>query len=265
VSRVAPPKRVFLFGVSPGGIIGMLLTEKYPQQYDGTFLASGVVGGTRAEVQYISDTKVLFDVLYPSVHLGGLYDPIPITDPNTQLIQPVVAAVTANPTNLGILNLITRRPLAGNNGQELTQSLITVLGFQVFGAADLLDRTHEHSFFDNEGHTYTGSVPPAVTGPINAAVARYQSTADARTWMDHYGEPSGELRIPVLTIHNTRDPVVPFFHEALLKDAVHPRLRRPSVQRQKNSYGHVAFTPDELVQNFQDLVHWVDTGVRPTP
>src|SRR5262245_11306825 len=61
VSRVAKPNRVFLFGVSLGGIIGMLLTEKYPQQYDGTFLASGVVGGTQPEVEYISDTKVLFD------------------------------------------------------------------------------------------------------------------------------------------------------------------------------------------------------------
>lgn len=266
VSRVGAPKRVFLFGVSLGGIIGMLLTEKYPQQYDGTFLASGVVGGTRAEVQYISDTKVLFDVLYPSVHLGGLYDPIALTDPNSQLIGPVVGAVQANPTNLGILNLVTRHPLAGNNGQELTTSLITVLGFQMLGAVDLVDRTHGHGFFDNEGFTYAGPLPPAITGPINAAVARYESTADARTWMEHYGEPSGELRIPVLTLHNTRDPVVPFFHEALLANAVSARgFSDNLVQRSKNSYGHVAFTADELVQNFQDMVAWVDTGVRPTP
>src|SRR4030095_1133059 len=125
-------------GVSLGGIIGMLLTEKYPLQYDGTFLASGIVGGTRAEVEYISDTKVVFDTLYPSVQLGGLYDPIALTNPNTQLIGPVAAAVQANPTNLGILNLTTRHPLAGNNGQELTTSLITVLGFQMLGVADLV-------------------------------------------------------------------------------------------------------------------------------
>src|SRR5262245_22059148 len=149
VTQVAQPKRVFLFGVSLGGIIGMLLTEKFPQQYDGAFLASGVVGGTRAEVQYISDTKVLFDQLYPNVDLGGLYDPITITDPTTQLIGPVVAAVQANPQGLGVLNLVTRRPLAGNNGQELTTSLLTVLGFQIFGATDLLGRMHDHSFFDN--------------------------------------------------------------------------------------------------------------------
>jgi pimeloyl-ACP methyl ester carboxylesterase len=264
VSQVAKPNRVFLFGVSLGGIIGMELAEKFPQQYDGAFLASGVVGGTRAELEYISDTKVLFDVLFPTVHLGGLYDPIPLTNPTTQLIIPVSTAVQANPTNLGILNLITRHPLAGNNGTELTTTLITVLGFQMQGAGDLLGRTHGHGFFDNTGHAYTGPLPPAVTDPINAGVARFQSTADARAWMDHYGEPSGELRIPVLTIHNTRDPVVPFFHEGLLASAVAASGYSDNlVQRSKNSYGHVDFTTNELAQNFLDMVHWVDTGVKP--
>ena len=265
VSRVAKPNRVFVFGLSLGGIVGMELVEKFPQQYDGAFLASGVVGGTRAEVQYISDTKVLFDQLYPSVHLGGLYDPIAITDPNTQLIAPVVGAVQGNPQGLGILQLVTRHPLAGNNGQEVTTSLVTVLGFQMFGATDLLDRMHGHSFFDNADYTYTNAaLPQSILGPLNAGVARFSSTADAGTWMDHYGEPSGELRIPVLTIHNTRDPVVPFFHEALLANAVQARGFSDNLaQRSKNSYGHSAFTPDELLQNFQDLVAWVDTGVKP--
>jgi pimeloyl-ACP methyl ester carboxylesterase len=265
VSRVAKPERVFLFGLSLGGIVGMELVEKFPQQYDGAFLASGVVGGTREEAKYISDTKVLFDQLYPNVHLGGLYDPIPITEPNTQLIAPVVGAVQANPQGLGILQLVTRHPLAGNNGQEITTSLVTVLGFQMFGATDLMDRMHGHSFFDNAGYTYANAaLPQSILGPLNTGVARFRSTADARAWMDHYGEPSGELRIPVLTIHNTRDPVVPFFHEALLADAVSARgFSDNLVQRSKNSYGHSAFTPDELLQNFQDLVHWVDTGVKP--
>jgi len=264
VSRVAQPNRVFLFGRSLGGIIGMELAEKYPQQYAGAFLASGVVGGTRVELEYISDTKVLFDVLYPSVHLGGLYDPITLTNPTTQLVIPVSTAVAGNPTNLGILNLITRHPLAGINGTEITTSLITVLGFQIQGAADLLGRTHGHGFFDNAEHVYTGPVPAAVTGPINAAVARYSSTADARAWMDHYGEPSGELHIPVLTVHNERDPVVPFFHEALLAGAVQAAGNGDNlVQRSKNSYGHDSYTTAELMANFLDLVHWVDTGVKP--
>ena len=58
--------------------------------------------------------------------------------------------------------------------------------------------------------------------------------------------------------------MVPYFHEGLLLTAVQASgFGDNLVQRSKNSYGHAAFTPDELVQNFQDLVHWVDTGVKP--
>ena len=68
----------------------------------------------------------------------------------------------------------------------------------------------------------------------------------------------------MLTLHNTRDPVVPLFHEQLLAEAVHARGRDAFLlQRQKNSYGHSAFTTDELLAGFLDMVHWVDTGVKP--
>jgi len=264
VSKIAQPKRTFLFGNSLGGIIAMLLTQKYPQSYDGTFIESGVVGGTRAEMEYLSDTKVLFDCLYPTVDLGGLFTPITVTNLNAQVIGPVIAAVQANPTNLGILNLSTRHPLAGANGQELTTSLLNVLVFQMQGANDLLDRTQGHVFYENAEHAFGAVLPASISGPLNACVERYSATADAQSWTEHYGEPSGDLSIPVLTLHNTRDPVVPLFHEQLLADAVHARGRDAYLlQRQKNSYGHSAFTTAELLAGFLDMVHWVDTGVKP--
>ena len=266
VSRIGNPRRTFLFGNSLGGIIAMLLTQKFPQSYDGTFISSGVVGGTRAEMEYLSDTKVLFDCLYPNVQLGGLFTPIPVTNLNAQVIGPVVAAVQANPTGLGVLNLATRHPLAGANGQEVLTSLINVLVFQMQGASDLLDRTQGHVFYENTDHVFGAGLPASISGPLNACVERYTATADAQAWTEHYGEPSGDLRIPVLTLHNTRDPVVPLFHEQLLADAVHARGRDAFLlQRQKNSYGHSAFTTAELLAGFLDLVHWVDTGVKPAP
>ena len=266
VSRVGPPRRTFLMGVSLGGLVGLMLAERYPQQYAGALLVSGIVGGTAAEVQYIGDAKVLFDVNYPNVHLGGLVTPIPVTNFNVQVAGPVVAAVQANPNGLGILNLMTRHPLPAANGQELVTSLLNVLGFQMQGALDLEDRTHGHMFFDNAGYHYTGPLPAAVIDGINAGVVRFESTRDAEAWLEHYSEPSGNLRIPVLTMHNERDPVVPFFHEALLRDAVHARGADAFLtQRHAATYGHVNFTPDEMVHSFVDLVSWVDTGVPPTP
>lgn len=264
-ARVAKPQRTFLFGVSLGGLIGMMLAEQHPVEYAGALLASGVVGGTAAQVQYICDAKVLFDALYPDVHLGGLVTPIPVTDFNAQVVTPVVSAVQANPNGLGILNMVTRLPLPAADNQELVTSLLNVFGFQMQGAIDLVDRTHGHMFFDNRDYLYTGPLPAAVLDHLNTTVARFDATPDAEAWMRHYARPSGDLRIPVLTVHNERDPVVPAFHEALLAQAVHSRGADAFLaQRIPDSYGHVNFTPDELVQDFLDMVHWVDTGVRPT-
>ena len=131
--RVHPPRRTYLFGRSLGGLIGMILSQRYPHEYDGSLLVSGVVGGSDDEVQYLGDIRVLFDAVYPGALPGDLEHPPVITDPNTQIVGPIVAAVNANPQGLGIIQLLARRPLAGNTPQEIVESLITALGFSMQG------------------------------------------------------------------------------------------------------------------------------------
>ena len=261
VSRVARPGRTYLFGRSLGGLIGLLLSQKHPGQYDGSLLVSGVVGGTDDEVQYLGDIRVLFDAVYPNVLPGGLENPPVVTNLNTQVIQPVVAAITANPQGVGIIQSLARRPLPGNSGQEIVNSLVTVLAFTMQGGGDLTDRTHGHSFFDNAAWRYRSPALPApLIDDINARVARHTAASDALAFLAHYGEPSGGLSMPVLTLHTTRDPVVPFFHEGLLGNvAGGPWLLQRSVDR----YGHDAFSTGELMTNFESLVGWVSTGQKP--
>jgi len=260
-SKIAQPRRTFLLGQSLGGLIGLLLSQKYPGQYDGTLLVCGVVGGTREEVQYLGDIRVLFDALYPGVLPGGLEHPPVITNLNAQVIGPVIAAITAHPERLPILQLLARRPLPGITTNEIVNSLVTVLAFTMQGGGDLYDRTHEHSFFDNANYTYHSSqLPPALVDPVNATVARYTATADAIEALDHWGTPSGPLGTPVIALHTTRDPVVPVFHEDLLGNvSTCPDL----LQRQVVRYGHCMFTTTELMDHFDSLVGWATTGQKP--
>ena len=89
---------------------------------------------------------------------------------------------------------------------------------------------------------------------------------DARNYLQRWYQPKGNLRIPVLTLHTTMDPVVPFWHQpayaAIVADAGRSDLL---VQRTVDSYGHCAFTPEEHITAFMDLVSWVETGVAPAP
>jgi pimeloyl-ACP methyl ester carboxylesterase len=252
--RIGHARRTYLFGQSLGGLIGLILAQRHSDNdYDGAFLVCGIVGGSTEEVQYIGDIRVLFDTVYPGVLAGDLYHPPVITNLNAQVVGPVVQAVTKNPQGLGIIQLLARHPLAGNNGQELVTSLVTVLGFQMQGGGDLFARAGSESFFDNAGWQYSSpALPAALLTDINTRVARYTRTRGAAAFLQRFGEPTRRLRIPLMTLHTMRDPVVPVFHEDLLAQvALGPNL----VQRRVDRYGHTPFSAGELMPHFNDLVN----------
>lgn len=258
--RVGHPRRTYLFGQSLGGLIGLLLTQQRARPYDGSFLVCGIVGGSAAEVQYISDVRVLFDTVYPGVLPGDIEHSDPITDPNAQIVGPVVRAVTANPQGLGIIQLLAREKLPGNNGNELVASLVNVIGFSMQGASDLFARTGSTSFFDNATYTYSSAaLPPALIADINARVKRYTRAPEAALFLDQYGEPSPTLRIPLMTLHTSRDPVVPATHEDRLAQVITSPLL---IQRRVDRYGHVAFSAGELMVHFNDLVNFANANDR---
>lgn len=71
--------------------------------------------------------------------------------------------------------------------------------------------------------------------------------------------------VPLLTLHTTMDPDVPFFHEAALAKIVATAKRsqwlaQQSVQR----YGHCNVSPAEVGRTFSGLVQWAEQGVKPT-
>ena len=258
--RVGQPRRTYLFGQSLGGLISMLLTQRRPEHYDGSFLVCGIVGTSIEEVQYIGDIRVLFDTVYPGVIPGDLEHSTPITDPNTQLIGPIVTAVTANPQGLGIIQLLARHPLAGNSSQEVVTSLINAMGFSMQAGSDLYERCNSTSFFDNASWTYTSpALPPALLTDINTRVRRYTRASDATRFLRRYGEPSPRLQIPMMSLHTTRDPQVPVFHEDKLAQVISSPLL---IQRRDDRYGHCTFTAGELMVHFNDLVNFARSQHR---
>ncbi|MCK4565611.1 MAG: hypothetical protein KAU94_13155 [Verrucomicrobia bacterium] len=68
-------------------------------------------------------------------------------------------------------------------------------------------------------------------------------------------------------MHNSRDPVVPVFHQAIYAEKVAKRGNEDLlVQRAIDRHGHTEnFTADEVFGAFEELVEWVDTGVAPSP
>jgi hypothetical protein len=208
----------------------------------------------------------MFDFFYPDVLPGNVMAmPVVITDPVNQIQNPVLAALKLNPTGLGLIAASTQVQLAGNNSLELITSLVNALTYHAIGVNDLLARTHEHFLFDNSETKY-GSVfyPAPYYQQLNDGIARYTATPDAVAWLEHNYEPTGDLRIPMLTLHKTRDRLVPYRHEAAYEARVHAAgMSANLVQRSQDAFGHCEFAAADVLSNFQDLVSWVNGGAKP--
>ncbi|MEN8006196.1 MAG: hypothetical protein ABFS42_04235 [Candidatus Krumholzibacteriota bacterium] len=213
------PSHTWLMGNSLGGLIGVELTETHARDYDGIVTLNGMVGGTKAELDYVAHVRVLFDFFYPGVLSGTVIDVPEDFDIYNDVIMPVIMAVTADPTGLGAISRIKQTPLPGRNANELVESLVTALAFNFRGFQDVLERTNGACPVDNFDTEYvaadTGLLPPDLLAMINAYVQRFDRSIPTDELFDRYYEPSGQLTVPMIAVHNRHDPVVPLFHEGL--------------------------------------------------
>jgi hypothetical protein len=157
-------------------------------------------------------------------------------------------------------------PVNQADPNEVVTAAMTLIGFHVRFGSDLIERTHDRLPFDNTETVYSDLLTPAFNPLINAGVGRYASSPDAVNYIAQYYTPTGKLAIPVVTLHTTRDPVVPAWHEDLyLAAATQAGSNNLLVQTKVNRYGHCAFTDDETLGAFTKLVTWIETGVKPAP
>jgi hypothetical protein len=102
------------------------------------------------------------------------------------------------------------------------------------------------------------------TSSVNQGIGRFTATPDAMAWLANNYEPTGDLRIPMITLHKTRDRLVPFRHDSVYQAAVDVAGRSANLlRRSQDSFGHCDLGVPTMMQNFNDLVSWVNTGVKP--
>ena len=254
-ARFGQPSRTFLVGHSLGATAVQMLAEKFPQQYDGALAMCGLLGGSVPEVQYLGHVRVLFDAYFPGVLPGDLLDvPNATFRPGDPLFLAVLGALQQGFFTPGspTLAFAQAAKLPFTNPTELITGALNAIGFNIRFTNDVLKRTHGHSFFDNIDTVY----PAAVNGIVD----RFAATPDAVNYLQHYYTPTGDLSFPMLTLHTTRDPVVPVFHQAIYGSIAPAEWL---VQRTVNAFGHCSFNEQEMVTAFEDLVRWVNECVRP--
>lgn len=270
ISVVGRPAKTLLVGVSLGGAVVLDLAERFPHKFDGVLPMCGLIGGSPLEVEYVGNSRVLFDYFFPGVIPGTLlhtpllpYDPTSST-PNVG--EAVAAALItglnplASPT-LPTLQLADALGLEATSSTEVITGLVEVLGFDVRYLNDLLIRTKMASPYDNRFLWYRGALNDRA---LNAGVERVTGTLEGFEYLLHYYQPTGNIQIPTVTLHTTRDPLVPYWHEQVYHFlAEQSHSEKLLVQQSVNRFGHCEFQAAEVVHAFSGLVGWVDYGIKP--
>jgi hypothetical protein len=80
------------------------------------------------------------------------------------------------------------------------------------------------------------------------------------------GDPTGELPVPVVTIHSINDPAAVVEQESTFRDVVRAagsgdRL----VQAFTDEHAHVGLSAPEVGAALDALMRWIETGAKPTP
>jgi pimeloyl-ACP methyl ester carboxylesterase len=263
-ARFGRPRDTFVIGHSMGALIALMLAEGEHGRISGVLPISGPIGGGSLEMNYVANVRILFDFFYPGV-LPGTPTSIPAGTTFEAVQQAVVAAVTANPTGIGLMATVDQIACPYANPQELVEGVLGALFLQTVGTNDLIEQARDGVPFDNTKTVYTSPVP-GLADAINAGVARIAGDPQSVRYLKRNYTPTGRLTIPMLTMHDTADGVVPLFHETAYAQVVAKRGKSANlVQRFVTRAGHVNFTPEEQFTAFLDLVKWVKLGIKPTP
>jgi pimeloyl-ACP methyl ester carboxylesterase len=263
ISLAGTPLRTYVVGVSEGGLITTQAIEQKPEIFSGGLACCGPVGDFSKQIDYWGDFRVVYDYYFPGTlkTYGSDAMHIPqtlITDWRTSpslIQQAVIGGLASNPGAALQLMKVTRAAYDPNNQATIAATVIGVLDYSVVATNNGRETLGGIPF----GNKYTLYLGSSNDRALNKGVARFTADQAAKTAMNSPSyQTSGKLTKPLVTMHTTGDPIVPYWHEVLyqLKNwksgtgANH--LNIPIVR-----YGHCAFTAAELQFGFGLLVYKV--------
>ncbi len=257
----ARPSASWLVGGSEGALISLLATERQALRadpfIDGTLAACGPIGDFRYQLAHVVDFRVVFDALFPGVIPGSAVAiPPEVVAGWSTVYEPAVRTLIAQrPLEIERLLRVTGVPYDAADPTTIETSVLTLLEYDVRGFNDVV-LTLGGQPVGNAERVYGGSGDPALDAYINMQAERVQADPHAATQLDASYRPNGAFTlaqqggsdVPVLTLHTTRDPLVPYRHEELFAaKAQASGAGSEHVNVPVDRYGHCAFEPDEVL------------------
>jgi pimeloyl-ACP methyl ester carboxylesterase len=252
----ARPRFAYIVGTSLGGAVAALAIEKFPHLYNGALPISAPVGNFHGQINHFGDFRVVFDYFFPGVIPGDPFN-IPlevIANFNTVYVPRILAAITADPVATSQLLSVTRAPIDPADPTSIAATTLGLLFFNVLGSNDSTAELGGLGF-DNSRRLYLGSNDDRA---LNQKIRRFTADQQALRELRNFYETSGNVPVPVVTLHPADDPLVLSLQSKTyqIKALVRGGFESFSnvIPRNVARYGHVNVTAQELLEAFSTLV-----------
>jgi hypothetical protein len=249
-ARYGAPQRVFLTGASEGGVITTLLIEQNPTVFTAGLAACGPIGSFPYQINYFGDARVTFEVFFPGLIPGEMFEPPPaIVGDWGNYYETEVEPVVFDPVNRNKLNQwisVARLPFdEADYLNTVAISVRDVLRYSVVNSADAT-ATLGGFPYDNSSRVYTGTSLDIL---FNQLVQRFTADVSAIQEMQNHYNTSGQLDIPLVTLHTTKDQQVPYAHQKLyaLRTFASGDLGSNHIPITVDRYEHCNFTLQEVI------------------
>jgi pimeloyl-ACP methyl ester carboxylesterase len=265
-----PVNKVFITGASEGGLIVLLLLERYPWNYDAGLALCGSAGGSQKLIRSTYDFRVVFDYFFPNVFTfppnWPSETPFGAVDVphkaflfwESVYVPRIVAALINDPLATAQLFNVTKAATDPADPTSVINTALSQLFYSIFGTNDQI-ATAGGIPYGNRFTIYTGSSNDAV---LNAGVERIRADWRALLYAQRFYRPNGNLQDPLVIMHTTRDEVVSFRHVinySLLVALKHKSSLLSVIPVPR--YGHCNFTGNEIFQAFALMLQ--QAGIQP--
>ena len=250
--------QVLLVGASEGGLITAMQVERHPRigdqgWYDGGLAMCGPVDGMPYQVEYLGNFRVLFDYFFPGV-LPGSVDDVPENawmnwDPG--YTSQIALSIQSNPAGTFALFNMTGAAHTADPPTYVTTSIGTLF-YSIWATNNLQDLAN--------GNPYSTDSLFAMYPILQDVIPAVEADPRAEAYIRRYYMTTGDLQVPLVTMHNLQDPVVPYSHETAYAARVTTGMLFPYPLPIFSDYGHCDFTPAEFVNAFGYLVSLTTPG-----
>lgn len=256
---------VLLVGASEGGLITVQQIETDPgSRYQGGLALCAPVAGMPHQMEYLGDFRVIFDYFFPGVFNFGAVD---VPEDAYRLWDDFYAPrvglhILTQPIKTKQLFGVTGAALDPRDPQRTAvETALQVLRYNIVGINDAIATTGGIPY-DNQDAKYSGSFKD---WHLNLKVERVAGDEDAIRYTVDFYQPTGDLKAPLVTLHNVLDPAVPYEHEGVYKLRVEENDKGAYLVQDvsNNLYGHCNFAGAEVLDGFSQFLGLLDSDQQP--